>query len=148
MIGMAEDRVRAPRALVAVTGCIAAYKACEVVRGLQKAGCEVRVAMTEAATAFVGPLTFEAPDEARFPCLRLAREALRAGPYAMIALNGANEAAVAAFLENRIPFGAIANIVEQILASTLPERISCVEDVYRMDKDARLRATEEIGRME
>ena len=95
-----------------------------------------------------GPLTFEAPDEARFPCLRLAREALRAGPYAMIALNGANEAAVAAFLENRISFGAIANIVEQILASTLPERISCVEDVYRMDKDARLRATEEIGRME
>lgn len=60
MIGMAEDRVRAPRALVGVTGCIAAYKACEVVRGLQKAGCEVRVAMTEAATAFVGPLTFEA----------------------------------------------------------------------------------------
>ena len=71
------------------------------------------------------PLTFEAPDEARFPCLRLAREALRAGPYAMIALNGANEAAVAAFLENRTPFGAIANIVERILASTLPERIAC-----------------------
>ena len=95
-----------------------------------------------------GPLTFEAPDEARFPCLRLAREALRAGPYAMIALNGANEAAVAAFLENRISFGAIANIVEQILASTLPERISCVEDVYRMDKGARLSANVEIGRME
>ena len=94
------------------------------------------------------PLTFEAPDEARFPCLRLAREALRVGPYAMIALNGANEAAVAAFLENRIPFGAIANIVEQILASTLPERISCVEDVYRMDKGARLSANVEIGRME
>ena len=95
-----------------------------------------------------GPLTFEAPDEARFPCLRLAREALRAGPYAMIALNGANEAAVAAFLENRIPFGAIANIVEQILAYTLPERISCVEDVYRMDKGARLSTNVEIGRME
>ena len=83
-----------------------------------------------------GPLTFEAPDETRFPCLRLAREALRAGPSAMIAMNGANEAAVAAFLENRIPFGAIANIVEQILASMPPARISCVEDVYRMDRGA------------
>ena len=80
--------------------------------------------------------------------LRLAREALRAGPYAMIALNGANEAAVAAFLENRIPFGAIANIVEQILASMPPARISCVEDVYRMDRGARSRANVEIGRME
>ena len=95
-----------------------------------------------------GPLTFEAPDEERFPCLRLAREALRAGPYAMIAMNGANEAAVAAFLENRISFGAIANIVEQILDSTPPERISCVEDVYRMDKGARSRANVKIGRME
>lgn len=43
-----------------VSGGIAAYKACEVLRGLQKAGCEVRVAMTEAATRLVGPTTFEA----------------------------------------------------------------------------------------
>ena len=46
--------------LLAVCGGIAAYKACEVLRGLQKAGCEVRVAMTEDATRFVGPITFEA----------------------------------------------------------------------------------------
>ena len=46
--------------LLAVCGGIAAYKACEVLRGLQKAGCAVRVAMTEDATRFVGPTTFEA----------------------------------------------------------------------------------------
>lgn len=46
--------------LLAVCGGIAAYKACEVLRGLQRAGCEVRVTMTEAAERFVGPVTFEA----------------------------------------------------------------------------------------
>ena len=50
----------APRVALFVTGGIAAYKACEVLRGLQKEGCEVRVAMTEAATRLVGPTTFEA----------------------------------------------------------------------------------------
>ena len=48
------------RILLAVCGGIAAYKACEVLRGLQKAGCEVRVTMTEDATRFVGAATFEA----------------------------------------------------------------------------------------
>ena len=74
--------------------------------------------------------------------LYLAKE----GYETVIANDG--EAAVAAFLENRIPFGAIANIVEQILASMPPARISCVEDVYRMDRGARSRANVEIGRME
>ena len=46
--------------LLAVSGCIAAYKACEVLRGLQKADCDVRVLMTAAGTDFVGPTTFEA----------------------------------------------------------------------------------------
>ncbi len=49
-----------PRVLLCVTGGIAAYKACEVLRGLQKAGCDVRVAMTESARRFVGEVTFEA----------------------------------------------------------------------------------------
>lgn len=56
----AKTDVAAPHVLVAVTGGVAAYKACEVVRGLQKAGCDVRVTMTAEATAFVGPTTFEA----------------------------------------------------------------------------------------
>ena len=55
-----EQARRAPHVLLGVTGCIAAYKAAEVVRGLQKAGCEVRVAMTRAAERFIGPVTFEA----------------------------------------------------------------------------------------
>lgn len=50
----------APRVALYVSGCIAAYKACEVLRGLQKAGCEVRVAMTAAAERLVGPTTFRA----------------------------------------------------------------------------------------
>ncbi len=56
-----EEQVsRTPRVLLCVTGCIAAYKACEVLRGLQRAGCDVRVAMTEDACHFVGATTFEA----------------------------------------------------------------------------------------
>ena len=51
---------RAARVLIVVSGGIAVYKACEVLRGLQKAGCEVRVVMTEDATKFVGTVTFEA----------------------------------------------------------------------------------------
>ncbi len=50
----------AKKVLLGVSGCIAAYKACEIVRGLQKAGCEVQVVMTENATEFVGPHTFSA----------------------------------------------------------------------------------------
>ena len=51
---------RRPHVLLAVCGGIAAYKACEVLRGLQKAGCDVRVTMTEDAERFVGAATFEA----------------------------------------------------------------------------------------
>ncbi|MBR5259243.1 MAG: bifunctional phosphopantothenoylcysteine decarboxylase/phosphopantothenate--cysteine ligase CoaBC, partial [Eggerthellaceae bacterium] len=49
-----------PCVLLGVTGCIAAYKSCEIVRGLQKAGVRVKVVMTEHATEFVGPTTFRA----------------------------------------------------------------------------------------
>ena len=57
---MSQVNVRRPRVLLAVCGGIAAYKACEVLRGLQKAGCDVRVTMTEDAERFVGATTFEA----------------------------------------------------------------------------------------
>ncbi len=56
----AAESTRVKTALVCVTGCIAAYKACEIVRGLQKAGVRVKVCMTEHATSFVGPTTFRA----------------------------------------------------------------------------------------
>jgi len=67
--------------------------------------------------AKVGSLTFEQPDTVRFPALRLAREALRQGQGATTVLNAANEVAVRFFLENRIKFLDIANIVEEALNS-------------------------------
>jgi 1-deoxy-D-xylulose-5-phosphate reductoisomerase len=62
-----------------------------------------------------GRLDFEAPDELRFPCLRLAREALAGGAAAACVLNGANEIAVAAFLAGRLRFGQIAQLNEVVL---------------------------------
>ena len=67
--------------------------------------------------AKLGRLTFEAPDLARFPALRIAREALAEGEGAPTALNAANEIAVAAFLDGRIGFGALAPLVERTLDS-------------------------------
>lgn len=61
---------------LAVTGGIAAYKCCELVRGLKKAGIDVHVAMTAHAAAFVGPVTFEALTATRLP-LRNGRPVLR-----------------------------------------------------------------------
>lgn len=63
----------------------------------------------------VARLDFEAPDEAAFPCLRLAREAMQAGGTAPALLNAANEVAVAAFLDGRLAFTAIADVVEAVL---------------------------------
>src|SRR5690606_8983417 len=65
--------------------------------------------------AQVGSLEFEAPDESRFPCLRLAREAMATGGGAPCVLNAANEVAVHAFLDGALPFGGIAEVVERAL---------------------------------
>jgi 1-deoxy-D-xylulose-5-phosphate reductoisomerase len=69
-------------------------------------------------------LDFEAPDETRFPCLRLARESVAAGGTAMAACNAANEIAVAAFLDKKIRFTDIADIIERTLG-----RVDIVEPV-------------------
>ena len=90
--------------------------------------------------AELGTLTFEAPDEERFPALRLAREVLNAGGSAATVLNAANEVAVEAFLAGRIGFLAIADLVEATLeasaALTSAERRN-VEDVLAIDAEAR-----------
>jgi 1-deoxy-D-xylulose-5-phosphate reductoisomerase len=65
-------------------------------------------------------LDFAAPDFARFPCLRLAYEAAESGPAACIALNAADEIAVAAFLEGAIPFPGIPRTIEKVLGETPP----------------------------
>jgi 1-deoxy-D-xylulose-5-phosphate reductoisomerase len=93
--------------------------------------------------AEIGTLEFEALDNARFPALGLARAALSAGPAAMIALNAANEVAVAAFLARHIPFTAIAQTVAHIVESATNQSIASVEDVLTANIDAR-RRTEEL----
>ncbi|MEZ5571906.1 MAG: 1-deoxy-D-xylulose-5-phosphate reductoisomerase [Halioglobus sp.] len=88
-----------------------------------------------------GRLDFEAPDETRFPCLRLARESVAAGGTAMVVCNAANEIAVAAFLENRICFTDIPEVIEHTLervAFVEPTSLSVVESA---DSQAREMAT-------
>ena len=90
----------------------------------------------------LGTLTFEAPDEARFPATRLAREAAAAGGAAPAVLNAANESAVAAFLAGKIAFTRIALTVERTLARGLPPPPSSLEEVLAVDMEARVRADE------
>ena len=95
----------------------------------------------------VGRLDFEAPDESRFPCLRLAREAVVVGGTAMASCNAANEVAVSAFLDENIRFTDIPRVVEQTLeqvAVVEPQSLSVVEQA---DLDARHAAQEIIERL-
>ena len=85
----------------------------------------------------LGSLTFEKPDEEKFPALRLARECLRAGGAACTVFNGANEEAVAAFLREEIPFGQIAVRVEKALEKLAGLPANCIEDIYHADQLAR-----------
>ncbi len=87
--------------------------------------------------ARIASLTFEAPDMERFPCLRLAIDAQKAGGVMPVALNGANEEAVAAFLDERIPFGGIARTVKTVLARTQNAPVREIGDVYEADRRAR-----------
>ena len=93
--------------------------------------------------ASVGTLTFEAPDDRRFPALRLARDVLAAGGSASTVLNAANEVAVAAFLDRRLGFLAIAGLVEATLAACVDltgQNPHCADDVLDIDREARARA--------
>lgn len=85
-------------------------------------------------------LTFEAPDETRFPALRLARQSLQRGGGAPTILNAANEVAVAAFLAGRIGFLDIERVVEGTLAALPTSAISDVDAVIALDGEARRRA--------
>jgi 1-deoxy-D-xylulose-5-phosphate reductoisomerase len=93
-----------------------------------------------------GTLTFEEADLARFPALRLAREALEAGGGAPTVLNAANEVAVAAFLARGLHFLGIATLVEATLAAAskrgLVREPTTVEDAIVVDHDSRTLATE------
>lgn len=92
----------------------------------------------------IGTLTFEPGDQVRFPALRLAGECLNAGGAACTILNGANEMAVAAFLRDEIPFGAISRIVEGTLEACGAMPADTLEDIFHADLEAR-RVAKEIA---
>ena len=87
--------------------------------------------------AKLGQLSFEAPDFERFPSLRLAQEALRAGGTATTVLNAANEVAVQAFLDSAIGFGTIARTVEAVLSAMSFTEADSLEAVAAADASAR-----------
>jgi 1-deoxy-D-xylulose-5-phosphate reductoisomerase len=91
-------------------------------------------------------LDFSVPDLTRFPCLRLAYEAAEAGGKACIALNAADEIAVASFLEGRIPFLGIPSTIEEVLRLTSGARPASILDVLEADLTARQYAREVIAR--
>ena len=85
----------------------------------------------------VATLDFVAPDFARFPCLTLAYQALRAGGTAPAVLNAANEVAVAAFLDRQIAFLAIPQLIADVLAVVPVSPVNTLEDVLDADAAAR-----------
>jgi len=91
-------------------------------------------------------LDFEKVSTRRFPCLRLAREALRKKGAYPCAFNAADEVAVEAFLERRIPFGAIAELIESVLMRMPRTKLGSIAGVLEADAEARRLAREELGR--
>lgn len=92
-----------------------------------------------------GRLDFESPDPRRFPCLRLAREAMDAGGSAPTVLNAANEVAVEAFLQRRLAFTSIAAVIERVLNSAKMAELTGLDAVERADRHARELAREVLG---
>jgi 1-deoxy-D-xylulose-5-phosphate reductoisomerase len=90
--------------------------------------------------ARVGALHFERPDTQRFPCLRLAYDALKAGGTAPTVLNAANEIAVASFLSGALGFNRIPVLIEAVLSAIPCSPVSGLEDVLTADRAARERA--------
>jgi 1-deoxy-D-xylulose-5-phosphate reductoisomerase len=86
-----------------------------------------------------GSLTFEEPDTERFPALRLARAALEAGGAAPVVLNAANEIAVAAFLERRIGFTEITQLIERALGAEPAAALASIEACVDVDTRTRQR---------
>ena len=82
-------------------------------------------------------LDFSPPDMSKFPCLRLAYKAVEAGGAKTIALNAADEVAVAAFLEERIGFDEIPQIVEDVMTATPVGRLESIHAVLTLDAEAR-----------
>jgi 1-deoxy-D-xylulose-5-phosphate reductoisomerase len=93
----------------------------------------------------LGALTFEAVDEETFACLRLAREAARAGGTAPCTLNASNEVAVHAFMAGRLRFLEIAAVIEETLARLPAERVHSFESLGEADARARRVSSELVS---
>ena len=94
----------------------------------------------------IARLDFEAPDEERFPCLRLARQAAEAGNSAPAMLNAANEVAVAAFLDGRVGDLEIASIIEDVLSLEPVVALEDLDAVFTADAKARTLAGQWLNR--
>jgi 1-deoxy-D-xylulose-5-phosphate reductoisomerase len=108
-----------------------------------------RVASNQVALDWTGlkRLDFEKASTRRFPCLRLAREAMNKGGALPCALNAADEIAVSAFLEQRLPFQGIPEVIERVLARTPRVRLEKMDDVLTADSEARRMAKEEVTKL-
>jgi 1-deoxy-D-xylulose-5-phosphate reductoisomerase len=95
--------------------------------------------------ARVGQLTFFEPDTTRFPCLALARQALEQGGAAPVVLNAANEVAVAAFLDRRLRFTHIPELIERTVSELPAASPGSIPDIVDIDAEARRRAERMVG---
>jgi 1-deoxy-D-xylulose-5-phosphate reductoisomerase len=89
-------------------------------------------------------LDFSPPDMSKFPCLRLAYEAAEAGGAKTVALNAADEVAVAAFLEGNIGFDAIPRIIEDAVSASNSGKLGSIQEVLQADSEARRYAQERV----
>ncbi len=93
-------------------------------------------------------LDFSPPDLKRFPCLRLAYEAVEAGGAKTVALNAADEVAVAAFLEGRIGFDQIPRVIENVLAETSSGALESIAKVLEANGEAQRGAQRQVGEIQ
>jgi 1-deoxy-D-xylulose-5-phosphate reductoisomerase len=92
-------------------------------------------------------LEFLPPDMEKFPCLGLAYEAAEAGGEKTVALNAADEVAVAAFLQGRIEFESIPRIIREVLSATKVDKLESISQVLKADSQARMIAGERVEQM-
>jgi 1-deoxy-D-xylulose-5-phosphate reductoisomerase len=91
-------------------------------------------------------LEFLPPDMEKFPCLSLAYQAAEAGGAKTVALNAADEVAVAAFLQGRIGFDQIPEVIREVLSATEAGKLESIDQVLQADSAAREVARERAGR--
>jgi 1-deoxy-D-xylulose-5-phosphate reductoisomerase len=110
-------------------------------------GESVRLPITALDLATIGQLSFEPVDLDAFPCLRLAGVAAREGGTAPCVLNAANEIAVHAFLDGRLRFLEISEVIERTLEQLGSEPVRSFESLYEADRRARALAGETVAEL-